>query len=92
MGYQPQKLEKLFDKWAEKHAKKLSTEAPYEVQHEAPYGKFVRDGIINPEKWAIQEPKICFVMLKLAATMTPKNSLKVTTWLQNGMKKVLSQS
>lgn len=62
MGYQPQKLEKLFDKWAEKHAKKLSTEAPYEIPHEAPYGKFVRDGIINPEKWAIQEPKICFVM------------------------------
>ena len=62
MGYQPQKLEKLFDKWAVKHAKKISTEAPYELPHEAPYGKFVRDGIVNPEKWSIQEPKICFVM------------------------------
>ena len=62
MGYQPQKLEKLFDKWAEKHAKKMSQETPYEMPHEAPYGKFVRDGIINPDKWAKQEPKICFVM------------------------------
>ena len=62
MGYQNPKLEKLFDKWAEKHAKKLSVEEPYSMEHEAPYGKFVRDGIINPDKWKIQEPKICFVM------------------------------
>ena len=62
MGYQPQKLEKLFDKWAEKHEKKLSAEEPYFIEHEPPYGKFIRDGIVNPDKWAIQEPKICFVM------------------------------
>lgn len=62
MGYQPQKLEKLFDKWAEKHEKKLSAGEPYGMPHEAPYGKFVRDGIVNPDKWSIQEPKICFIM------------------------------
>ncbi len=62
MGYQPPKLEKLFDKWAEKHAKKLSAADPYGMKHEPPYGKFVRDGIVNPDKWAIQEPKICFIM------------------------------
>ena len=62
MGYQSPKLEKLFDKWAEKHAKKLSTAEPYSMTHEAPFGGFVRDGIINPDKWKIQEPKICFVM------------------------------
>lgn len=62
MGYQNPKLEKLFDKWAEKHEKKLSMEEPYEMMHEPPYGKFVRDGIVNPDKWAIQEPKICFIM------------------------------
>ena len=62
MGYQPPKLEKLFDKWAEKHAKKISAAEPYGVAHEPPYGKFVRDGIVNPDKWAIQEPKICFIM------------------------------
>lgn len=62
MGYQTPKLEKLFDKWAEKHAKKLSTGEPYGINHEPPYGKFVRDGIVNPDKWTKQEPKICFLM------------------------------
>ena len=62
MGYQTPKLEKLFDKWAEKHAKKLSAGEPYAINHEPPYGKFVRDGIVNPDKWNKQEPKICFLM------------------------------
>ena len=62
MGYQSQKLEKLFDKWAEKHEKKISNAEPYSVPHEAPFGKLVRDGIVNPDKWSIQEPKICFIM------------------------------
>lgn len=62
MGNQPAALEKLFDKWAQKHEKKLSSGKPYLVEHEPPYGGFVRDGIIDPENWDKQKLKICFIL------------------------------
>lgn len=62
MATQTPALEKLFDEWAKKHAEKLSTAAPYEMTHEAPYGGFVRDGIINLENWKKQKVRICFVL------------------------------
>lgn len=62
MGHQPPALEKLFDEWAKKHAENLSQEAPYFVDHEAPFGKFVRDGIVNFDNWKKQKVRICFVL------------------------------
>lgn len=62
MGSQTPALDKLFDEWARKHAEKISTEAPYEMTHEAPYGGFVRDGIVNLENWKKQKVRICFLL------------------------------
>ena len=62
MGHQPPALEKLFDEWAKKHEENLSQEAPYFMDHEAPYGKFVRDGIVNFDNWKKQKVRICFVL------------------------------
>lgn len=62
MGNQPPALEKLFDEWAKKHEENLSTGAPYFMPHEAPYGGFVRDGIVNLDLWKKQKIRICFVL------------------------------
>lgn len=62
MGSQLPELEKLFDEWQQKHEKLLSTEAPYFLKHEPPYGKFVRDGVINLENWKKQKFRICLVL------------------------------
>lgn len=62
MGHQPPALEKLFDEWAKKHAENISQEGPYFMDHEAPYGKFVRDGIVNFNNWKKQKVRICFVL------------------------------
>lgn len=62
MGHQPPALEKLFDEWAKKHEENLSKEAPYFMNHEEPYGKFIRDGIVNFDNWKKQKVRICFVL------------------------------
>lgn len=62
MATQTPALEKLFDEWAQKHAERVSTDAPYAMTHEAPYGGFVRDGIVNLESWKKQKVRICFVL------------------------------
>lgn len=62
MGSQTPALDKLFDEWARKHAEKVSTAMPYKMTHEAPYGGFIRDGIINIENWKKQKVRICFIL------------------------------
>ena len=55
-------LEKLLDKWQEKHAKLLSQEEPYFLDHEPPFGRFVRDGVVNLDEWKKQKLRICFLL------------------------------
>jgi len=55
-------LEKLFDEWAEKHSKLLSKEAPYSIDHEPPFGKFIRDGVVNMDEWKKQKLRICMIL------------------------------
>ena len=62
MGKQMPELEKLLDKWQEKHAKLLSQEEPYCLDHEPPFGRFVRDGIVNLDEWKKQKLRVCFLM------------------------------
>lgn len=62
MGNQMPELEKLLDEWQEKHAKLLSQEAPYFLDHEPPFGRFVRDGVVNLDEWKKQKLRVCFLM------------------------------
>ena len=62
MGSQMPELEKLFDEWAEKHSKLLSQKAPYFIDHEPPFGRFVRDGVVNLDEWKKQKLRICFIL------------------------------
>lgn len=62
MGHQLPALEKLFDEWTQKHLKLLSMEEPYCLDHEPPYGGFVRDGVVNFDRWKKQKVRICFLL------------------------------
>ena len=55
-------LEKLLDEWTEKHSKLLSQEEPYSIDHEAPYGRFVRDGVVNMDEWKKQKLRVCMLL------------------------------
>ena len=55
-------LEKLLDEWAEKHSKLLSQEAPYSIDHEPPFGRFVRDGVVNMDEWKKQKLRVCMIL------------------------------
>ena len=62
MGNQMPELEKLLDDWQGKHAKLLSQEEPYCLDHEPPFGRFVRDGVVNLDEWKKQKLRVCFVL------------------------------
>ena len=62
MGNQLPELEKLFDDWTAKHEKLLSQKEPYFIDHEPPFGKFIRDGVVNMDEWKKQKVRICFVL------------------------------
>ena len=55
-------LEKLFDEWAAKHEKLISQKKPYSIDHEPPFGKFVRDGVVNMDEWKKQKLRVCFIL------------------------------